>query len=238
MNLLLLESKDLINENEAIIDDDRAVHIKKVLKLKTSDCLKVGLLNGFCGSATILTMSDTQIHLQLNCQNPPPTPLPLTVVMALPRPKMLRRILKNLAEFGIKECHFINSYKVEKSFWQTPALAQHTMHKYLCEGLMQSKDTLLPNIHLHKYFKPFVEDILPDLCHDKEAFIAHPYQSLPMPEVSREPRLIIIGPEGGFTEYEVNLIGRQGVHAINMGQRIYKVENALTRLAAQLSASD
>jgi hypothetical protein len=58
-----------------------------------------------------------------SCARNRPRPLPLTVVLALPRPKMLRRILRALAEVGVKELHLINSYRVEKSYWQSPLLA-------------------------------------------------------------------------------------------------------------------
>ncbi|NRB42427.1 MAG: 16S rRNA (uracil(1498)-N(3))-methyltransferase [Pseudomonadales bacterium] len=235
MNLLLLNPDDLKSPVTAEISDHRLKHIQTVLGGKVGDTLKVGLINGLCGQATITTCTKDKINLVLQLDTPPPPALPLTVVMALPRPKMLRRILKNIAEFGIKECHFINSYKVEKSFWQSPVLKPETIEAYLEEGLIQAKDTHLPKVYLHKYFKPFVEDFLPELINGHEAFIAHPYDAVPMPTPSNKKRLIIIGPEGGFTDYEVKLIEKLAIKRISMGPRIYRVENAVTLLSAHLS---
>lgn len=235
MNLLLLDPTDMLAPDKAEISDKRLAHIHDVLSAQVGDQLKVGLLDAQCGTATITSSSDAKIGLDIEFNKAPPAPLPLTVVMALPRPKMLRRILKNIAEFGIKECHFINSYKVEKSFWQTPVLKPETIDSYLREGLIQAKDTVMPKIYLHKRFKPFVEDELADIMQGHECFIAHPYQAMAMPAASSNKRLIIIGPEGGFTEYEVALIEKLQVQRIHMGERIYRVESALTLLSAHLS---
>ena len=235
MNLLLLDEKDITGPNTAVISDERLQHVITVLSSKLGDTLSVGLINGNMGKALITALDTKALHLQFVLDKTPPAPLPLTVVLALPRPKMLRRIVHNIAEFGIKELHLIHSFKVEKSYWQTPWLDEAQLNAFLLNGLSEAKDTVLPKVFLHKRFKPFVEDTLPLIIDNKEAFIAHPYCNDPMPCASSNERVIVIGPEGGFTPYEVDLIRQQGVNAFHMGERIYKVENALTLLSGQLS---
>ena len=193
------------------------------------------MINGKCGKATIISLSKNICELEVKLDQEPPQALPLTVILALPRPKMLRRILRNTAEFGIKQLYLINSYKVEKSYWQTPFLEQPVIDTWMKEGLTQARDTIMPSVHLNKRFRPFVEDELPGIIHNKEAFVAHPYNAEPMPAPSKEKRVIIIGPESGFIDYEIALLHKQGVNAISMGERIYRVENALTLLSTQLS---
>ncbi len=235
MNLLLLEPADFINDSTACIQGNRLNHLLTVLESKAGDTLNTGLINGLCGTATVITINTQSATLSTVFDQPPPAPLPLTVILALPRPKMLRRIFRNIAEFGIKDIYLINSYKVEKSYWDTPALDTDTIAQYLKDGLMQAKDTLMPTVHLKKRFKPFVEDELSAIIQNKEAFVAHPYHAEPLPAASSDLRVIIIGPEGGFIDYEINLLQQHGVKAINMGERIYRVENALTLLSTQLS---
>ena len=103
-------------------------------------------------------------EIAFSLDQPPPGKLPLTLVLALPRPKMLRRILRTVGECGVRELHLINSYKVEKSFWQSPLLVEHTMRDYLLQGLEQASDTIVPEVQLHTRFKPFAEDLLPTLA--------------------------------------------------------------------------
>lgn len=238
MNLLLLQTQDIISDNKARITDERLQHIRKVLKAQPGDQLTAGMLNGAMGTAHIDALHEDSIELSLDLQQSPPAPLPLTVILALSRPKMLRRILKNTAELGIKELYLINSYKVEKSYWQTPWLQIDNIQRSLCEGLEQAKDTRLPRVHQKRLFKPFVEDELPGIIANKQAYVAHPYEAAAMPSASSEERVIVIGPEGGFIPYEVDLLRQQGLQAISMGDRIYRVENALTLLSTQLSKPD
>lgn len=236
MNLLLLTDNDFTRHDTAVINDSRLQHIQHVLGSQPGDTLTVGKLNGNTGTARIIAISEQHVALHVPpLQQAPPPALPLTVILALPRPKMLKRILHNIAEFGIKELHLIHSYKVEKSYWQTPWLQPGAIDNLLTQGLMQARDTVLPQVQLHRRFKPFTEDILPGIIAGQEAFIAHPYSPQPLPVASTAPRVIIIGPEGGFIPYEVQLIAQQGVQAVHMGERIYKVDNALTLLSSRLS---
>ncbi len=235
MNLLLLEHTDFIDANTVTISDERLRHMHEVLSAKVGDTLSAGLINEKMGVANITELSDTSATLVTNLNQKPPAPLPLTVILALPRPKMMRRIFRNIAELGIKELYLINSYKVEKSYWQSPILEEDVIRQYLKEGLSQAKDTLLPTVHLKKRFKPFVEDELAAIINNKEAFVAHPYQADAMPQPDTKERVIAIGPEGGFIDYEIEHFLNQGMQAIHMGERIYRVENALTLLSTQLS---
>lgn len=235
MNLLLLEPADFFNDTSACIQGNRLNHLLTVLESKVGDTLSAGLINGPCGKATVIDINSESATLSTHFDQQPPLPLPLIVILALPRPKMLRRIFRNVAEFGIKELYLINTYKVEKSYWHTPVLEADTIAGYLKDGLMQAKDTIMPTVYLKNRFKPFVEDELPTIIRNKEAFVAHPYHAEAMPLASNNPRVIIIGPEGGFIDYEINLLLQQGVTAVSMGERIYRVENALTLLSTQLS---
>ncbi len=242
MNLLLLEQKDFIDESTALIDDKRLVHLQQVLKAQVGDTLNTGLLNGKIGTSTINSLSDKSATLQVKLNQLPPAPLPLTIILALPRPKMLRRILRSIAELGIKDLYLINSYKVEKSYWQTPVLEAATIDNYLKEGLIQAKDTILPRVHIKKLFKPFVEDELKAIINQREAFVAHPYSTdnkpaQAYPSTSTNERVIAIGPEGGFIDYEIGLLQQQGLQPITLGNRIYRVENAITILSSLLSHS-
>lgn len=235
MNCLLLKPCELSNNQAQLhAGDERFNHLQQILKVSQGQSISAGIVNGLMGNATITNIDDKGINLECSFTKAPPKKLPLTIILALPRPKMLRRILQNIAELGVNELYLINSYKVEKSYWQTPLLDPQSIEQSLLNGLSQAKDTVAPKVHCKKLFKPFVEDELPQIIKGKEAFVAHPYQSSLCPKPSNNERVIAIGPEGGFTEYEVNLLKQHGLTSISMGERIYKVENALT-LLTQLS---
>jgi RsmE family RNA methyltransferase len=234
MNLLILVKSDFINENLARISDRRCEHILTIHKAKEGDQLQVGLLNGEIGTAIInqLTISFIELHVTLNKN--PPAPLPLTLIIALPRPKMIKRILQTCATMGVKDIVFLNSYRVEKSYWQTPILYKENIQEQLILGLEQGKDTILPNVQLEKRFKPFAEDHLPALCEQSLALVAHPTSTNPCPQDINQQTTLVIGPEGGFIPYEIEKLEAAGCKGITLGSRILRVETAIPVLLSKL----
>ena len=242
MNLILLFREDFItpfdpdcnNEGQVKLTGRRLKHIQTVHKASPGDTLTVGLLNHKLGKGTISALNASSCTLDIVLLSPPPPPLPLVLLLALPRPNMLKRILQTCATMGVKKIVLLNSYRVEKSFWQTPLLNPNALREQLILGLEQGKDTLLPEVILEKRFKPFVEDRLPDLANKARKLIAHPNTQFPMPTTSAEATVLAVGPEGGFIEYEVDKLLKSGFSGIQLGPRILRVETAISVLLAHL----
>jgi len=244
MNLILLEPEDYTAPNRAYLraatenslaNDNRAQHIREVLQAKIGDIIKVGDVNGLLGAAEILPIDTDGVALHVTLTQPPPAKLPLTLILALPRPKVLRRILRSVAELGVRELILLNTYKVEKSYWQSPALAPERIREYFIEGLQQARDSVLPIIRYEKRFKPFVEDQLPAIVGTNVGLIAHPGDGgAACPLALNRPCTLAIGPEGGFIPYEVEKLQQAGLEQIQLGARILRVENAMTTLISRL----
>ncbi|MGB0732863.1 MAG: 16S rRNA (uracil(1498)-N(3))-methyltransferase [Pontibacterium sp.] len=237
MNLLLLSPDEIQHNNRGIIsapNDRRLIHINQVQKPAVGDSLRVGVIGGNKGTGRILTLSEQYLELDIELNQPPPKPLALNLVMALPRPKMLKRILQSSTSMGVKDIYFINTYRVDKSYWSTPILQGATLTEQLLLGLEQAGDTHLPKVHLKKRFKPFVEDELPSIAANTRALVAHPYKAASCPCASDERTTLAIGPEGGFIDYEVTKLNEAGLKSVHIGERILRVETAVPVLLAKL----
>ena len=234
MNLLLLSSDDFIAENRVRITDRRLQHLNTVNKASAGQTLRAGLLGGLQGNALVLSINEDAAELQVDFHSPPPAKLPITLLLALPRPKMLRRTLQTIASMGVAKLVLINSYRVEKSFWQTPFLQPEALHEQLILGLEQARDTVLPEIILAKRFKPFVEDELPAMAANTRGLIAHPGDYPECPRALSESVTLAIGPEGGWIPYEVELLSKAGLNPVQLGERILRVESAVPALLARL----
>lgn len=230
MNLLLFSDADRLEDNRISVSDYRLQHLLRVHRAETGDQLRVGELGGLMGCGNIVELNSDRAVLTVTLDGAPPPKLPLQLVLALPRPKMLRRILRSVAEFGVAELHLVNSYRVEKSYWQTPALQADTVHDYLLQGLQQSRDTILPAVHYHRRFKPFVQDLLPGIIAAKQGLLAHPGDFPPCPATLQGDTVLVIGPEGGFIPYEVAQLQAAGCRTVSLGPRILRVENAVCSL--------
>ena len=235
MNSLLFDLSEAQAGNILELSDHRSEHIRCVLKLKVGDELRVGQIDGKLGTAEVLEMAGSKTTLIFELQDEPPAPLPLRVLLALPRPKVLGRKLKSLAELGVKDIHLINAKKVESSYWTAHQLREDQVRKHLLNGLSQSNDTVLPRLHFEKGFRSFVEDKLPELCAETENWVAHPYTSNSISRASDKNTVLAIGPEGGWIDYELECFRRLGFQLGSLGPRVLSTETAIVSLVTRLS---
>jgi RsmE family RNA methyltransferase len=234
MNLLLLEPTDFVGEGRVRLTGRRLTHLREVHRAAVGDSLRVGCIDGLMGEGLIEVLDADHAELSVACDRPPPAKLPLVLVLALPRPKMLRRVFQTIATLGVPRLLLVNSYRVEKSFWQTPFLQPDSIRENLVLGLEQGKDTVLPEVVIEKRFKPFVEDRLGAIAQGTQGLIAHPGDFPSCPRAVEGPVTLAIGPEGGWIPYEVELLKLAGLAPVQMGDRILRVETAVTALVSRL----
>lgn len=234
MNLLLLFPEDLVGPDRALLSGRRLRHVLSVHRASVGDTLRVGLIDGLMGEGRITRLDAEALALDLTLDLAPPPRLPLTLLLALPRPKMLRRIFQHAAATGVSRLVLINSYRVEKSFWESPFLEPDAIREELVLGAEQGRDTVLPEVVLEPRFKPFVEDRLPAMAAGTRRVVAHPGGPEVCPVGVNAPVTLAVGPEGGFIPYEIAALQAQGFEAVHLGPRILRVETAVTALVARL----
>jgi len=234
MNLLLLQPQDFIDDQRVRLQGRRLQHLRCVHQAQTGDRLRVGLLDGLMGEGLITRLDSELAELEVQLCEPPPAKLPLSLLLALPRPKMLRRILQHCASLGVAKLILLNSYRVEKSYWQTPFLQPEVIRENLILGLEQARDTRLPQVQIEKRFKPFVEDRLPSLLDGRLGLLAHPGEHPECPRGIQQSALLAIGPEGGWIPYEVDKLIEAGLQPVQIGPRILRVETAVSSLIGRL----
>ena len=233
MNIVLLRELDWVAHTTVVLRDYRAKHLLTILKVTPRQTVRVGLINGKSGLATVVSVTNTEVSLEVELQELPRARHPVQIILALPRPKMLRRIFRSVAEFGVGELHLIHSYRVEKSFWQSPYLSQDKIDAALIQGMERSGDTVMPRIFQHRRFKPFIQDQLADVTQGRQVLLAHPGgHDIPNAD-SAQPRAVLIGPEGGFIDYEVGLAQDMGATVVSLGDRILSVDTAVCAVLAR-----
>lgn len=239
MNILLFEPAEFDGTLLRLAEQDRRVqHIIQVLRLAPGDDLRVGMVNGRMGTGRILGLQDGWLEMQVSLVAPPPEPPGIELILALPRPIMLQRILKQATVLGVRRFHLIRSQKVQKSFFQGSVLQAENLRALLLQGLEQAVDTRLPEVCIYQQFRPFVEDVLPSLT-TASRLLAHPGEGSTLADLHAAgligaPLLLAIGPEGGWSEHEVEAFRNQGFTSFSLGPRILHVDTAVLVLLAQV----
>ena len=234
MNLLLLEDADFVAADRVVLAGRRLKHLQEVHRAAVGDSLRVGRIGSLMNSGSLLELTEQHAVLQISLNQSPPAKLPLTLLLALPRPKMLKRVLQTVSAMGVPRLILLNSYRVEKSFWQTPFLEPEAIREQLILGLEQARDTVLPEVVIEKRFKPFVEDQLPGIAADSLGLVGHPGDFPPCPRAVEQAVTLAIGPEGGWIPYEVDKLREAGLTPVQLGERILRVETAVPALLARL----
>lgn len=234
MNIVLLEPDQIVNNDAWQIDNPRQLqHLRQHLELNVGDSLKVGIRQELRYLTEVLEISEQRIMVRPIQADTVPEKLPVHLILALPRPKVLRRIIMDAVTIGVERISLIHSYRVDKSYWQTPFLQQ--LDDYVTLGLEQAGDTIAPEIQLYKRFKPFVEDVLSTWINaERPAYVAHPYAEQHMPYAIQHSCSLIIGPEGGFIPYEIELLKKNGCQAMSIGNRILRTETAVSNILGRL----
>lgn len=236
MNIVLLDPRQTTHEMWTISSQRQVTHLKTHLDVQVGDTLKVGVAGAQRYLTEVIEVTENMIRVKALHEESVPQKLPVTLIVALPRPKVLRRLIMDAVTLGVEKIILIHSYRVDKSYWQTPFLQQ--IEHYVTLGLEQAGDTIAPQVECHKRFKPFVEDVLPSIITpEKPAFLAHPYVSEAMPSALNQPCSIVIGPEGGFIPYEVDLLIKNDCQAAHLGNRIIRTETVIPYLIGRLFSS-
>ncbi|GAA0619508.1 16S rRNA (uracil(1498)-N(3))-methyltransferase [Halomonas beimenensis] len=236
MNLILLSPDDIENHHLARVRDPRRLaHLREVHRARSGDVMTLGIENGALGRGALLSLDDREAVFDIaGLDQAPPPPLPVHLVLALPRPRMLARTLEHVTALGVKALTLLNTRRVEKSYWQSPELSEAKIRRHLVLGLEQARDTRMPSVTLAKGFRPFVEDTLPGLLVGRQGLLAHPGMPDDCPRGIDRETLLVVGPEGGFIPWEVERLLEAGCRGIHLGPRILRVETAVTALLARL----
>ena len=243
MNIILIDIKEIGKDGCVVLQDRRSDHIIKVLHGKCGDRVRIGILNGPLGSGLIVEISSGKktgrVVLKTTVVGSAPEPPMIDLILALPRPIMLKKILTQATSMGVGRIFLINARRVEKSFFKASLLADANYRSYLLHGLEQAVATTIPEVSIHNRFRPFVEDFLPGIIDDYSySIVAHP-EATPMTHIKRNAIkgrvLLAVGPEGGWLEFEVDKFREQGFVAVKLGERILRVDTAVVSLLAQVS---
>lgn len=236
MNLIILEPHEVGPSGDVALSDGRATHLRKVLKVAPGDQVRVGLLDGPRGAGTVASISEETVALRCLFETEIPPRPPVDLLLALPRPKVMRRIWAQAAALGVGQIVLTNAARVERNYFDTHILAPECYRPLLIEGLQQARDTRLPAVSIHRQFRVLIEDQLDGLFGDGLRLMADPGAERPAGAAAREADgrrlLLAVGPEGGWNDFERKLLAAHGFHSVGMGPRTLRTDTACIALLA------
>ena len=236
VNLLLLDPAEVADDGTAVLTDRRAEHMRTVLQVTPGRTLQAGLVDGPVGNAEVLEVRSDSVRVRAVCTEAAPVAHDV-LLLAVPRPKVLLRMLEIAAMLGFAEIVLFRSWRVDKSHLSSQAMEAELQRHHLCLGLEQARRTAMPRVRTFLRFRPFVEDDLPQLPLPQHRFCAHPFAETSTADLALThgaPVAVALGPEGGLLPYEVDHLARCGFLPVRMSQHPLRTESALCAVHAQL----
>lgn len=247
MNLILIHPHEPDRAGRVRLSGDRAEHIRNVLRAGSGKVLRIGLLNGPPGHGTVEEICGREVVLSCEFDERIPSCPAIDLLLAMPRPKVMKRLWAQLAALGVGRIILVNAEKVERFYFDSHVLEPDFYTDRLIEGLQQAGDTLLPEVRIVKELKPFLEDELDVISPASgNRFLADPsgtqniFRCLEKNNISAPrnavPRrsCLAVGPEGGWTPYELEMFTAHGFEIFNAGPRILRTDTACIALLSML----
>ena len=237
MNLLLFEPEDFGPDGAAVIAGRRLRQLREVIKAAPGKLCKAGVLGGKVGHAELLKIDDDSAVFRFEAEQEPPPPLAVTLLCALPRPLTFAKVIHSAVTCGVKSIHFFHSAKVEKSYWQSSKLDPEAIRGEIVLALEQCADTVMPELFFHRRFRSFVEDEVPSLAPEGALRIfgsPGATERVPVGAAKRTHVVLAVGPEGGFNDFEEELLRSSGFRPVTLGRRILRSEFAVNSILTLL----
>lgn len=235
MNRILFEADEIDAAGNVVLFDERAEHIRAVLRLSVGGVIRSGILNGLGGTSRILEVDASHVKLATEHTQVMPSPW-FDLLLAAPRPKVMKRLWPQLAALGVRRVVVVNAAKVEKCYFSSQWMNERAYRPLLIEGLTQAGRTTLPEVFIRNRFKPFIEDELAECFPTSQRLLAHPgaRSKNRLLTHSTDRPLMAIGPEGGWTEYELALFADHGFQNFSLGTQTLRTDTACVALIAVL----
>lgn len=235
MNLILFDKA--FGETRLEGDDPRARHLLEVLRARVGTKVFIGFVGGLRARAEVSSVeADGSIILRVLRTEPPPKPLPIRLLVGLPRPHTAKRILFEMASLGVDALHFFESDRGEPSYansslWKTDAWEQR-----LRLGTEQSFATHVPEVGMHTD----LQSAITHLSGSGAPIVLDNYEAEgPLPQViakHADSAVIALGSERGWSSDERDTFRKNGWKLAHMGAQVMRLETACTASVAAVSA--
>jgi len=218
--------------------DRRADHVRTVLGASVGARIKAGVVGGPIGSAEITADDGSAMTLQFSASEPASRPLPIELVLAIPRPKVLTRVIEAAASFAVARIVLSNAWRVDKSYLSSPRLDDDALALAVRLGAEQGATTHLPEVVIYRRLMEMMNTRWPEgAASDGLKLIAHPGAppiEAVVPRGEPRPMTLAIGPEGGWIPREVETFVARGFSPVSIGAPILRVETAVASALGQL----
>lgn len=221
-----------IKNKDMLLEESDIRHIKKVMRMNINDKIEV-VYNNKLHICEITSLEPFNIKVIEKLDEDKKTKIELTVAVALVKEQKMDLILQKLTELGVSKIIPVSMersiVKLDKERFNKKKLRWESICK---EASEQSKRTNIPIIEDIKSIKDLTKEDadlkLVASTKEKEKLLNYYLQSIE--ECAKI--IMVIGPEGGISDREEDILVSNGYNRVSFGNLIFRVETATIYVAS------
>jgi 16S rRNA (uracil1498-N3)-methyltransferase len=239
VNLLLLRPGEVAG-GEALVEGRRAAHVLGLLGKGQGDTVRVGVLGEGVCEASIAEADPKSVRVRLALGERSSLSLPTTaLILALPRPKAVSRIVQLAASFGIRRLDLVGAHKVDPAYFSSPRLHPLRLSEDAWLGLEQGGLVHAPTLAVHRTLRASLQNpegakvVFDPTARTDLAGVLLPTSGTEEATVL-PPVTLAFGPDGGFVPEELELLREAGFRAAKLAPSVLRTEVAVAAGLGQL----
>ncbi len=210
--------------NEAILSEEESHHCLQVMRTRDGEIVEITDGKGNLWTAEVQIISKKQFQIKLTEQSVSEAPDPAVCSLAVALTKNIDRIewlLEKATEIGLKDFYPVITHRTERK-----QARMDRLDKILVSAMKQSERLWKPVLHEPLSFEQFLQFPI-----DQVKYIGHcedEQSKNPLSEVYQKGQksIVLIGPEGDFTEQEISSAIQNGYQPVSLGDARLRVETA------------
>lgn len=234
MSKFFVERENIGDTKITIVGED-VLHIKRVLRMKPGDEIKLCDSAGIDYAAVIEEIGDTIIcRICKSTKSETEPPVKVTLFQGIPKAAKMDYIIQKTVELGIcgivpcalNRC--VSKIDGDRKIARWQKIAE--------EAAKQSGRGIIPTVHAPVSLLEAVEmmkaddlSFVPYECEEKNSL-----KKILTGTQNIKTAAFMVGPEGGFDKSEIDILSRNGIVPISLGKRILRTETAGEAVLAML----
>jgi RsmE family RNA methyltransferase len=143
----------------------------------------------------------------------------LDLILAAPRPKVLRRLVPGIVSMGLRSITLVNASGVKREYFDTHWLEPGNLEELIMLGLEQGGVCRYPSVRIEKRLKPYLEDCVGPRLNDELRLLCLPGGSSRHAHAGGAGIIrIAVGPETGWTDFEEAMFAAAGFVPLSLGE--------------------
>jgi 16S rRNA (uracil1498-N3)-methyltransferase len=218
-----------LHGDEVVVEGATYRHLFRARRLASGDRVRLVDGRGAARFATVGEVGRSRAVLAAGAPAPGNDPARrVELLVAAPRPERASWLVEKATELGVGAVRFLASERAVRGVDER-ALAR--LARVAAAALEQSGGARLPELS-----GPHGLDALPTLVADAAAWCLDPTAEGPLEGGGAGRAVVLVGPEGGWSDADLAAIRAAGVTRATLGSRILRVETAAIVAAARLLA--